>query len=232
MDNATRNDLEAKAKRLAYEAAFYAKAMGQDNETTARIIQSMAPKTNWQLSLTNFIEDAIEKDDYTWSRPRRRYIPFDLYLPDLGGSRPPKHIAIGVDVSGSVNERMLEKFLDELTGLIYQNPELTYHIYAVDTKIKSKMKVSVEDMPIKWEVRAGGGTDFRPAFKDIEKEGIAVSGLIYFTDMYCYDYPKEPDYPVMWLNFGPMDFSQESSGLYSDTATWKPPFGEVIDMRD
>ena len=231
-----RNELEAKVKRMTTEAAFHARAMGQDEIISKQVIDSMAAKTSWQISMQSFVEAAIEKDDYTWARPRRRYIPFDMYLPDLGGSRPPKAIAVVVDVSGSVAESTLKKFLDELSALVYANQSITYHFYAVDTRIQSKMKFGIEDMPIQWEVRAGGGTNFRPAFNDIKENDIQISGLIYFTDMYCYDYPsEEPVFPVMWLNWGSIDFNEDGTveeGYHGYGRSYSPPFGTVINMRD
>ena len=225
LDNVEKAELAARIKRLAYESAFYAKAMGQDTTTVKKIIQSMEPKTSWQLSLSSFVEAAIEKDDYTWARPRRRYVPQGIYVPDMGGTRPPKELAIAVDVSGSVNEKMLELFLEEMSAMVYANPELSYRVYAVDTQIKSKTKIGIEDMPIEWTVQAGGGTNFRPAFEDIQDNDYPVSGLVYFTDMYCHSYPREPEFPVMWLNFGHQDLQGNEGSHYY------PPFGEVVDMR-
>ena len=41
--------------------------------------------------------------------------------------------------------------------------------------------------------------------------------VIYFTDMECYDFGPEPDYPVLWVNYGPKCDD--------------PPFGEVIRFK-
>jgi len=45
----------------------------------------------------------------------------------------------------------------------------------------------------------GGGTDFRPVFDWVAREGETPDGLIYLTDMYgCF--PSAPGYPVLWAS--------------------------------
>ena len=64
--------------------------------------------------------------------------------------------------------------------------------------------------------RGGGGTDFCPAFKWTEENGIEPQALVYFTDMYGSFPDNAPPYPVIWVST-----SDES----------KAPFGEVINVR-
>ncbi|MBT5421266.1 MAG: hypothetical protein HOK80_10285, partial [Candidatus Cloacimonetes bacterium] len=54
-------------------------------------------------------------------------------------------------------------------------------------------------------------------FEYIEKETIQPSCVIYFTDGWCSSFPKEPDYPTLWVS--------------TDRANFKPPFGESIYME-
>jgi predicted metal-dependent peptidase len=232
---AEKKDLEAKIRRLCTEAAFHARSMGQDVQMANRVIDSITPKESWQLSLQSFVEIASDKDDYTWSRPRRRYVPFDIYVPDMGGNKPPRSLAVVIDVSGSINDEMLTEFLEELSSLICANPNVTYLLYQVDTRIVDYREIGVEDIPLDFSIRAGGGTSFVPAFKDIEDRGREVSGLIYFTDMESGKYPKEePPYPVMWLNWG--SFVYGPDGKVKDRndfwyGAYDCPFGQVINMR-
>lgn len=221
-----RQQMEIKARQMAYQAAFMAKSMGKDSTTTAVIIRGMETPTDWVLQMNSFVDTVIEKSDYTWSRPRRRYVPWNIYLPDMGGTRPPKKLAVVLDVSGSIRQDTLKKFLDELSGVIQANTNITFDMYTVDTRIHDARRVGAEDIPLEFDISgAGGGTDFRPAFDAIEQsDEEQPCGLIYFTDLECDRYASEPDFPVMWLNFGrPMDeFSQ-----------WRgdgPPYGEVVDM--
>jgi predicted metal-dependent peptidase len=227
LDPVQRQQLEIKARQMAYQAAFMARSMGKDTKTTATIIKGMEAPVDWVLQMNSFVDNVIQKDDYTWSRPRRRYVPWNIYLPDMGGTKPPKKLAVVLDVSGSIRESTLRKFLDELSGVIQANTNVSFDMYTVDNRIHDTRRVGAEDLPLEFDVSgAGGGTDFRPAFDAIEQSDEELpSGLIYFTDLECDRYAREPDFPVLWLNFGrPMDqFSQwRGSG---------PPYGEVVDMN-
>jgi predicted metal-dependent peptidase len=54
------------------------------------------------------------------------------------------------------------------------------------------------DDPISFDPPGGGGTDFRPVFEWVRKQGIEPACLIFFTDL---DGPMpsvEPGYPVLW----------------------------------
>ena len=47
---------------------------------------------------------------------------------------------------------------------------------------------------------ASGGTDFRPTFERIEKEGYEPACLVYLTDL-CGPAPDSaPGYPVLWVS--------------------------------
>ena len=170
----------------------------------------------------------MEKDDYTWARCNRRYIDQGVYLPTLGGTKPPKLMAIAIDTSGSINQEQFKMFQDELSGLLASNPNLTFLTYFVNTQIQERKRLRAEDIPIKLQVRGGGGTNFRPAFDDIDETGEPVSGLIYFTDLECWDYGAEPEYPVVWLNFGQRRELGSSDPYTSDMM---PPWGDVVNMR-
>ena len=67
---------------------------------------------------------------------------------------------------------------------------------------------------------------FKMYFDKIEEDGLPVSGLIYFTDMEAGDFPVDPPYPVVWLNFG----RRMTTGIQTH---WQqaPPFGDVVDMN-
>ena len=222
-----REAIEVRARQMAYQAAFMARTMGKDTTTTASIIQGMEAPTDWVLQMNSFVDNVIEKDDYTWARPRRRYVPWNIYLPDMGGTRPPKRLAVVLDVSGSINEATLTRFLDELGGVIQANSNVSFKMFTVDTRIHDTRTVGAEDIPLEFDIsNAGGGTDFRPAFEAIEQSDEELPcGLIYFTDLECDSYSPEPDFPVLWLNFGrPM-------AEYSEWRGEGPPYGEVVDMQ-
>lgn len=236
MDDIERQKAESEARQIVHRAAMHAQAFGTDTRVANAFVEDMKPKQPWQQAIQTFVTDLMTMDDYTWKRPRQRYLPYGLYLPSLGGTKDPKLIGIAVDVSGSISERMLKEFFVELTSLIHNHPRITYQIYYVDTKIRLEDEVTIDSLPIKTQTVGGGGTRFRPAFDKIADEGLPVSGLIYFTDMGAYDYGPEPDYPVIWLNFAnPYKESDYEDSEYQQDGIHcygRVPWGTVINMQD
>jgi hypothetical protein len=55
-----------------------------------------------------------------------------------------------------------------------------------------------------------------PAFEWINENAPHVDTVVCLTDLYLWDFPETPDYPVLWVSTG------------ADEA----PFGEVVMVRD
>lgn len=210
--------IQAKIKQITCQAAYNAQAMGQDLSVARATIEAHTPKQIWQVSMQNFVASSLDKDDYSYRRPNKRYYQQGLYMPSMDGRKPPRTLACVIDISGSIDKDQLKLFWEELGGIIQLHPNISFHTYFVNTKIRKYERISLASLPLDFKIRGGGGTRFSPAFEDIANNGYEISGLIYFTDMECTDYPSEPTYPVMWLNFG------------RPNTPWKPPFGETVDM--
>jgi len=229
LDEMERNAMEARIKQITFQAAYHARAIGADKSVANAVIDSQAPRRSWQISLATFVSTTVDRDDYSYRKPHRRYVPQGVYMPTLEGKKPPKLMSVVIDVSSSIRQDQLEMFWEELAGLIALHPNLRFQTYFVNTKIVEERELGIEDLPLDMDVPGYGGTDFTPAFNDIEKKMLDVSGLVYFTDLECNSYPVEPPYPVMWLNFGrPLKTLKEEFSNYG--YSWEPPFGEVVVM--
>jgi len=221
LTDAERNAAATKIKQLAAKAAYHAQAMGSDEQLAKDVLAGTVPPGSWQMKLRNFVSSVVEKDDYSWAKPNRRYVDQGIYYPTLTGNKPPKLMAIVIDISVSVSIDQLNKMWEEVAGVIATHPNLTFETFFVNTQVMERRKIGIADLPLEFDVRGCGGTCFRPAFEVIEEEGLEVSGLVYFTDMECYSYAPEPCFPVIWLNFDhPIHMG----------ATEYPPYGEVVNM--
>ncbi len=196
-------------------AALHARSMGQLPSGVERMInRRIRPQLPWQELLERFI-DRSSRSDYSWIVPNRRYLHADIYLPslkncDLG------HVVVAVDTSGSIQQDEMEMFAAEITSIFSRYPASVQLIYC-DSLIQGRSWYERCDLPITITPRGGGGTDYRPVFAAVEREGTAPSCLIYLTDMECISYPQhEPNYPVLWVKTG--------------TSPRRPPFGELIQM--
>jgi predicted metal-dependent peptidase len=74
-----------------------------------------------------------------------------------------------------------------------------------------------QDLPLSLSASGGGGTDFRPAFRWVEEEGLNPMWMIYLPDLACDLFPEEPAYPVIWA--------------YVKEEAREPPFGEYLSME-
>jgi predicted metal-dependent peptidase len=128
-----------------------------------------------------------------------------------------QNIVLAIDTSGSIDNEALSQFSAELSAILeYGNFEV--NVIYCDSNIAGEETFQKADLPLKLNLKGGGGTDFRPVFKHVEQKGMQPAILIYFTDLECNRYPKQmPSYPVLWAVWG-------RGYEYNDTP---PPFGEV-----
>lgn len=213
--NAQMKEQEIDWQVATNQAARGAKAMGKLPSALESLIIGMnKSKVDWKELLRNFITKVC-KDDYTWSRPNRRFVAQNLYLPSQHGESMGEIIVV-VDTSGSIGQDELSQFCSELNAITEDVLPQKIHVLYVDTRVAGAEEFTPEDLPIKMSAKGGGGTSFRPPFEWAEKQQIEPECLIYLTDMCCNDFPKEPPaYPVMWI---------------STTSHETAPFGEVVRM--
>ncbi len=197
------------------QAATNARAMGQLPKGVDILVKEcFSPTLSWDALLARFIQQSA-RQDYTWTRPNRRYIHQNLYLPSLVSDQLPEMV-LAVDTSGSIKPLELARFTAELSAILSMNPSLVHLIYA-DMAVNKYELVSASDLSQGFTPKGGGGTDFRAVFDFVETNGIYPFCLIYFTDLECRAFPEQaPAYPVLWVRVG-------QGGVL-------PPFGEIIDM--
>ncbi|NCC26436.1 MAG: hypothetical protein EOM25_14750 [Deltaproteobacteria bacterium] len=180
-----------------------------------RLVESMlAPRLGWRDLLRRFVTSAA-RDDFSWVRPNRRQIHAGLYLPGLDSLKLAP-LAVVVDVSGSVEQTLLDIFCAEISAVL-EEFDTDLELLTCDMSLTSRRTLGRLDLPLAIRAKGGGGTDFRPPFKILDRDGVSPACLVYFTDMQCSSYPEEPDYPVLWVNPG-------------ETRV-HPPFGEIVTME-
>lgn len=195
----------------AVQAANAAKSAGMMPAGVLRAVEEgRQPRYDLSDLLRRFLSSAVPSD-YRALPPNRRYLAHGLIMPTL---KPAKlgPIVLAVDVSGSIGQPQLDLFSDILNGILDDvTPERVTVIY-VDTRITSVEEYEPMDFPVALKAQGGGGTDFRPAFDYVKREGIEPVALVYLTDLYCSSFPVEPDYPCLWITTG----RQEA------------PFGDIV----
>ena len=180
-----RQKIRDEIKEAVLAAAAASDGAGNLPAGVRRIIQDMtAPKMNWRELLRMQLESTI-KSDYTWMRASRRGWHMDAVMP---GQRPDEliDIAIGVDASGSIDERMLKDFLSETQGIMDQFQSFKIHIFTFDTNVYNPAQYNSDNLDTicDYEVKGGGGTDFDCIFDYLKQEQIEPKRLVVFTDGY------------------------------------------------
>ena len=180
-----RQQIKDEIKEAVLAAAAASDGAGNLPAGVRRIIEDMtAPKMNWRELLRMQLESTI-KSDYTWMRSSRKGWHMDAILP---GSKldPMIDIAVSIDASGSMGDRMLKDFLAEVAGIMEQFPNYRIHVLSFDTQVYNPQQFNSENLEdiTGYEIMGGGGTDFDCVFEYFKANEIEPKRHIMFTDGY------------------------------------------------
>lgn len=204
-------EIEADMKQTLAQAATIAKQQGKLPAGLERLVQEiLEPKISWQEVLARFLT-ILAKNDYSFKRPSPRYAHMGIYLPVME-SPETGNIVLMVDTSGSIAGKEFSQFAGEIQGIMNDYSQPLQVLY-VDAELAGLQEIE-PDEPLVLDPKGGGGTDFRPGFEYLDKQGITPAAVVYLTDGECSSFPPAPDFPVLWAIL--------------DNSHFEPPFGEVV----
>lgn len=155
-------------------------------------------KLNWVQVLQEYF-DEITQGEQDWARFNRRYLQYDLYLPDTKTENYISKVAIAFDVSGSVSRGQIKAFLNEMKIIKNQlNPELL-DVVSFNHKIVDIFSIHGNDDFNKVKLRISGGTDLEPVFKHYTNPKNEPKFLIVFSDLECPPIKKKPNFETIWI---------------------------------
>ena len=192
------------------QAAEAASKCGTLPGSLKRFIEEITmPKADWRAVMSRFATERA-RDDYSYARLNRKFASLGIYLPGLY-SESMGEMCATIDTSGSITKEVLAAFGAHLAEIKDQmKPALTHILYCDAAMNHADSFEEYDDLT--FDAHGGGGTDFRPPFEHLEKEGIEPKCFMYLTDGYG-PFPSEPPpYPVLWLM----------------TTDVTPPWGEVV----
>jgi len=202
----------SKIKEKIIQATKHAEKAGKLPEYLKRDIKKLLePEISWERQIAEWMDDKVA-DDYDWRKRDPRID--DWFFPTLESE------AIGdlvncIDVSSSINRLLLQKFLSEL-NFLKNSYSFNCWVLAVNTMVTFNKRYLSHEPIEERSFIGGGGTRFSPAFDWIVENTQNVIGIIYFTDLQCYDFGNPPYQDVLWVNYG-----REKT----------VPFGRVINIR-
>lgn len=218
VDAATTAQKSSDMKVRVIQARNAAKMQGKLSAGIDRLVtQATKPVVDWREVLRRFISERA-KVDYSFAKPKRRFLGEDLYLPSLTGEKMGA-LVVAVDCSGSVDEKLLSKFASEINAIRQDvHPSKIDVIYFDSRVLKTECFEGEQDVSL--NPIGGGGTAFSPVFEYIDKQAETPIACIFLTDLCCNDFGPVPSYPVLWAVL-------EKSG-----GKLEAPFGEIVEVLD
>lgn len=213
-DPAKLKQKEAEMRVKIIQAKNAAKMQGQLSGELERLIDTLVKtKTDWRAILRRFITERA-KIDYSFAKPKRRYLAEDIILPSQTGEQIGR-IAFAIDCSGSIGDDMLRLFAGEIKGVCEDAKPKELTVMYFDTKVFNVETFPEGTDPVFRSV-GGGGTAFSPIFEEIAKWPEPPIALVVLTDLCCNDFGPQPGYPVLWAT----------------TDLEKAPFGEIVKIGE
>jgi predicted metal-dependent peptidase len=204
------NDHEWSAR--TEQAARAAKNCGEGSNFMDRFCEAnKESKIPWKEVCQRFVQ-VKARNEYEWKHPNKRMIVHNMIAPSLSNLEIGKILFIG-DSSGSIGEEEINICASEIQSAAL-SVKADFWVMWVDDHFQGPpTQIDPWQYPLKLKPKGGGGTCFKPGFNWIEKNDFDPLCVVYITDGYCSSFPKEPDFPVLWVVTAKNNF--------------KPPFGEV-----
>lgn len=222
-DSQSAPEQEAEEAREWSERLLRAHA-GDGEHSMLRTLIADLPKvrTPWEQVLrTRLARSLTPKPDVSWSRPARSYLANQgragpnrrmPWEPGFSGRRMAPRLAVVVDVSGSIDEALMERFAREIEA-ITRRLEAALVLVIGDMQVRRVAHFTPGRSDLRSiEFHGGGGTDFTPLLEEADRH--APDMTVVLTDLQ-----------------GPARFRPRSAVLWAVPETWKaaePPFGRKV----
>ena len=213
-DPALQEETKTQIQDALVRAALQSKMADDNPGTIPGEIQIFLDRLlNPKLPAKNILQkylNAYTKNDYTFKKPNRRFLP-DHYMPTLH-SESLGDIAIAVDTSGSVTDEEFNQFVSETAGILRMMKPTKISFIQFDTEIKSVNEIrSINDL-MNIQFTGRGGTVVTEVIDWVNKNKPQV--ILIFTDGHFRFRNETTKNDVIWLIHNNIRFSS--------------PFGKVI----
>ena len=198
----TKEEKETLAKevdRAIRQGDIYAGKMGGNS---ARDIGALPePKVDWREQLRDFVSNVCGgRDMSTWRRPNRRYMCRGMYMPTMY-SESIGPIVIGIDTSGSIGEKDINRFLAEIKSITETNPPEKIHLLYWDTKVAGEETYEPHDydqLVQSTKPAGGGGTDPTCVKEYVQNMGTQPELVLMLSDGCIFGGWPDFNCPTMW----------------------------------
>lgn len=190
----------AKVNAETVMAVNTAKAIGKLPSSVKQIIKEMKrSQVDWlDVVVRHCVGD--QPEGYSYRRPNKRQWHINEVITPVSNKIGVGDLVIGIDSSGSVSDKELKYFLGELNALSNDIKPNSITVITCDAVIQNVTKYEYGDVIEEIKCNGRGGTCVMPVFDYIKDNDINVSSMIYFTDLGIFDYPKQVDFPLLWVS--------------------------------
>lgn len=166
-------------------------------EIKSMIDKLLNPVLPWPVLLQRFVQE-FNKDDYSWTKPNRRFIP-EFYLPSQHNPTI-ESIVVAIDTSGSISNKGFQEICTEIQNIKDTFQPRSIKVIQCDCAIQQIVEIEEHDHILDMDLLGGGGTSIKPVIEFCKDE--PPTCLIYFTDLYFSVPPDPPDFPILWICTG------------------------------
>jgi len=175
---------------------------------------------NWRSILSRIVSSSSQKS-YCWSRPDKRLIPFDIYIPHVTGEST--KVLFSIDTSGSISREELSKYFTEIVSLARSFDDVELRVITHDVEVHDDYYIANGNIK-KIEAivpHGGGGSSMVPLYEYIEQKKYNKGNnvLISMTDGYL-EFPERPTIDTIFVLAG--NYSVQS------LPSWKKKVVEIL----
>ena len=211
--------LDKQISQVVMQAGMLAGKMNSD--LPRAITDSLKYEVDWVREMQQFVstQSTAKDDDYTFRRFDRKYMAYDIIMPGTVNETVGE-LTVAIDTSGSIDERLLSKFGNEISHLASMvNPE-SVRVLWWDTMVHGEQVFDSShygDIARLMRPKGGGGTRVQSVSDYMVRERLKPDCLLVLTDGYVesqFDWRVES--PTLWL--------------VTQNKNFAPPVGRVINV--
>lgn len=200
-DPAENSAKQAEMQVKIIQAGNAAKAAGKLSAGLDRLVKGLtATKTDWKSVLRRFLSERA-KVDYSFAKPKRRFLADDIYLPSLTGDKMGE-IVVAIDCSGSIGDKTIADFSAEIKAIFEDTKPSALRVLYFDTEILRADTFGPDDTVTITPI-GGGGTSFAPIFEYIRANDLIPAACVVLTDLESSHFGEMPECPVLWATIAP-----------------------------
>lgn len=183
----------------------------------------LKPQLNWRSLLRRYIKETIPYDS-SYKKPRKRTYSTGVYYPVIYNK--PSIITVAIDISGSVSEEDIQKFITEIYGITRAYSGLKIRVLfwstVVDDKTDKIYQASTLKNVLSEQPKSTYGTFIGCVEDYIASHDMKESSIIYLTDGFV------ESNPIFKCKNKKRIFIIEKNGC---TETLEP-YGQIAKLKD